>query len=96
LPENGKRWVYKWEYDAATLRESGSFSRFQCFEAYRWLKEDIPEGMFKEYHICVPLYILLDSRELRAEYLAGRLDGGLELPQAAASPALNIGGNYAS
>jgi hypothetical protein len=84
LPEDGKRWVYKWEYDMKTMKEADTSSRSSCLEVYQWLKEE-HRGLFKERHICVPPYILLDNKELRTEYLAGRLDGGLASTQVAKS-----------
>jgi hypothetical protein len=73
LPENGKRWVYRHEYDAKNMKEMDTFSRSPCLEIYQWLKQK-HGGLFKELHICAPLYILLDNKELRAEYLAGNMD----------------------
>jgi hypothetical protein len=71
-------------------------SRFSCLEIYQWLKEDGPAGLFKERHICAPPYILLDNRELRAEYLAGNLDGGTCVDASRQDfIALNTGGNHA-
>jgi hypothetical protein len=73
LPEEGKQWVYKWEYDKKTMKAVGSFSRIPRHDAYQWLKEAEPKGIFREIHVCAPPYILLDSKDLRKEYLAGNL-----------------------
>jgi hypothetical protein len=67
-----------------TMKEADTYSRTPCFEIYQWLKED-DRGWFTELHICAPLYILLDNKELRAEYLAGNLDEGLASTQVAKS-----------
>jgi hypothetical protein len=74
LPEDGKRWVYKWDYDKKTMKAADSPTRTSSREIYRWLNADHPKGLFREFHLCAPLYILLDNKELRAEYLAGKLE----------------------
>jgi hypothetical protein len=74
LPEDGKQWVYKWDYDKKTMKEVGSFARITRRDAYQWLTADHPKGLFKEFHLCAPPYILLDSKDLRKEYLAGKLE----------------------
>jgi hypothetical protein len=78
LPEESGRSVYSWSYDAKSMKECGGFHRTPPGEIYQWLLED-EKGLFKEFHICAPPYILLDSKELRREYLAGRMNayGGL-------------------
>jgi hypothetical protein len=76
LPKDGKRWVYKHEYDAKNLKPLNTFSRFSCREVYEWLIEGHGEGMHKESHVCAPLYLLLDNKALRMEYISGRLDEG--------------------
>jgi hypothetical protein len=73
LPEDGKQWVYKWEYDKKTMKAVDSPARTSSRETYQCLKDNRP-GLFREFHLCAPLYILLDSKELRAEYLAGNLE----------------------
>jgi hypothetical protein len=74
LPENGERWVYKRNYDAKTMKIiEDAFARISCHDAYQWLKEP-SHGLFREFYICAPLYILLDNKQLRAEYLAGNLE----------------------
>jgi hypothetical protein len=74
LPEDGERWVYKWNYDKKTMQAIDSFSRTTCRDTYQWLRERKPGGLFKEIHVCAPPYILLDSKDLRKEYLAGNLE----------------------
>jgi hypothetical protein len=77
LPEDGKQWVYKWEYDKKTMKAVGSPARTSGHEVYQWLKENRPGVFFKELHLCAPPYILLDNKELRAEYLNGNLEKAL-------------------
>jgi hypothetical protein len=74
LPCDGKRWVYHWFYDAKTMKEIDTPARSSCAEIYRWLTEESEKGCFREFHICAPPIILLDSKELRQEYLDGKLD----------------------
>jgi hypothetical protein len=73
FPEDGDQWVYRWEYDKKTMKPADSSSRTSRHKVYQWLKEN-RQGLFGEFHLCAPLYILLDSKELRAEYLAGNLE----------------------
>jgi hypothetical protein len=72
LPEEGSRWVYSWSYDVKGMKECGSGHRSSPGEIYRWLQSD-KKGIFKEFHLCAPPFILLDSHDLRAEYLAGNI-----------------------
>jgi hypothetical protein len=73
FPESGNQWVYRWEYDKKTMKPIDSSSRISRHRAYQWLNEK-QQGLFGEFHLCAPLYILLDSRDLRKEYLAGNLE----------------------
>jgi hypothetical protein len=72
LPEDGRGWVYVFSYDAKTMKECGSVHRAPLGEIYRWLQSD-KKGLFREFHLCAPPFILLDSKDLRAEYLAGNI-----------------------
>jgi hypothetical protein len=74
LPRDGKRWVYHWHYDGKTMKEIDMPARYSCAEIYRWLTEESEKGFFSEFHICASPFILLDFKELRQEYLDGKLD----------------------
>jgi hypothetical protein len=73
FPEDGDQWVYRWEYDKKTMKVIDPSSRTSRHKVYHWLKEN-RQGLFREFHLCAPLYILLDSKDLRKEYLAGNLE----------------------
>lgn len=74
LPREGKRWVYTLFYDEDTLQEIDSGGRHKCAETYHWLVSPERKGMFREFHLCAPPFILLDFKEMREEYIAGNLD----------------------
>jgi hypothetical protein len=74
LPKHGARWVYSFFYDKKTMKEIDTPARYSCAEIYRWLMEEPEKGASREFHICAPLFILLDAKELRQEYLDGKLD----------------------
>jgi hypothetical protein len=73
FPEDGDQWVYRLEYDKKTMKVIDSSSRTSRHRVYQWLKEN-RQGLFREFHLCAPLYILLDNEDLRKEYLAGNLE----------------------
>jgi hypothetical protein len=78
VPCDGKRWVYEWAYDDKTMRRFNNPYRSSCSATYYWLTGDSEKkDLFGEFHICAPPYILLDSAELRQEYLKGKLSAML-------------------
>jgi hypothetical protein len=73
VPCEGKRWVYAWDYDGAAMLDFGGRSRHSSSAVYDWLTDSGSKGLFSEFHVCAPPYILLDSAELRQKYQAGEL-----------------------